>query len=274
MAAEFNHQIDRDTVLCGSFAARPSNVGTRFHNYLYAALDLNFVYKAFSPVDIAQAVGAVRGLPMRGAAVSMPYKAEVIPLLDEVEPSAAAIGAVNTIVNDGRQLRGLNTDVIAVQSLLSAHGVGPGDAVVVIGSGGMARACAAAARAVGVARLVIASRNIESGSAVASAFAADFSASPVVADVVINATPIGMAGGDAEKALPCSREVLLGSRLVVDVVAMPEITPLIGIAVSMGKESVRGSQIMTLQAVEQFVLYTGVRPDAELVRAAAEFARA
>lgn len=98
---EHSRALARDTQLCISLAARPSNIGTRFHNYLYNALDLNYAYKAFAPRDIAQAVAGIRGLPIRGAAVSMPYKEAVIDLVDVMEPSAAAIDSVNTIVNDG-----------------------------------------------------------------------------------------------------------------------------------------------------------------------------
>ncbi|MGA8787953.1 MAG: shikimate 5-dehydrogenase, partial [Paenarthrobacter sp.] len=63
--------LNKDMSLCISLAARPSNIGTRFHNYLYDLLGLNFVYKAFAPADITLAVAGIRGLPIRGAAVSM-----------------------------------------------------------------------------------------------------------------------------------------------------------------------------------------------------------
>lgn len=60
-------RINKDTQVCMSLAARPSNFGTRFHNYLYEALDLNYLYKAFSPTDLTQAISGVRGLGIRGA---------------------------------------------------------------------------------------------------------------------------------------------------------------------------------------------------------------
>lgn len=92
--------LTKDTQLCISLSGRPSNIGTRFHNRLYAELGLDFVYKAFAPTDLAQAVAGIRGLPIRGAAVSMPFKERVIPLLDDLDASARAIDSVNTIVND------------------------------------------------------------------------------------------------------------------------------------------------------------------------------
>ena len=77
-----------------------SNIGTRFHNHLYDVLGLDFIYKAFTTTDIAAAIGGVRALGIRGCSVSMPFKEDVIALVDEVEPSARAIHSVNTIVND------------------------------------------------------------------------------------------------------------------------------------------------------------------------------
>src|SRR3954447_20172189 len=92
--------LNKDTRLCISLAARPSNIGTRFHNHLYDELGLDFIYKAFTTTDIAAAIGGVRALGIRGCSVSMPFKEDVLELVDVVKPSARAIHSVNTIVND------------------------------------------------------------------------------------------------------------------------------------------------------------------------------
>ena len=76
--------LNKDMTLCISLAGRPSNIGTRFHNYLYDALGLNYIYKAFSTEDLPAAIAGVRGLGIRGCAVSMPFKEAVIPLVDEL----------------------------------------------------------------------------------------------------------------------------------------------------------------------------------------------
>ena len=88
--------IGRDTTLCMSLAGRPGNFGSRFHNHLYAALGLDYVYKAFTTKDLPGAIGGVRALGIRGCAISMPFKEACIPLLDALAPSAAAIGSVST----------------------------------------------------------------------------------------------------------------------------------------------------------------------------------
>ena len=84
-------RISRDTQLCMSLSGRPGNFGTRFQNYLYDALGLDYLYKAFTTTDLDGAIAGIRALGIRGCAVSMPFKEAVIPLLDGLEPSAQAI---------------------------------------------------------------------------------------------------------------------------------------------------------------------------------------
>lgn len=267
-------RISKDTQLCISMSARPSNIGTRFHNYLYEQLGLDFVYKAFAPRDIEQAVAGIRGLGIRGAAVSMPFKQNVIALLDEIDRTAAVIDAVNTIVNTDGYLKGYNTDFIAVRSLLDAAAVDRSARVLVIGSGGMARAVIAAVADLGFINRFVLARNAETAASMADEYAAGViaSAEGQSFDVIINATPIGMAGGPESADLPVSEAVIADARLVFDVVAVPAETPLIQQARRCSRPVITGREVMTLQAVEQFVLYTGIRPTAELVSAASEFA--
>lgn len=270
-----NHPISRSTSLCVSLAGRPSNLGTRFHNFLYQALDLDFVYKAFAPVDLAAAVQGIRGLPIRGAAVSMPFKEQVIPLLDELDETASVIESVNTIVNTDGVLRGYNTDYAAVRGLFASAGVGPAWSAAVFGSGGMAKAVVAALTDLGVVEGTVIGRNeaTREGLARRSGWSHAAAATPG-ARLLVNATPIGMSGGAEADSLPCGEDVVSAAELVMDVVAVPAQTPLLGLAVALGKVVLRGVDVMTLQAVEQFVLYTGVRPAPELVSAAQAWSRA
>lgn len=266
--------LNKDMSLCISLAARPSNIGTRFHNYLYDLLGLNFVYKAFAPVDIAQAVAGIRGLPIRGAAVSMPYKEAVIPLVDEMDPSAKAIDSVNTIVNNDGTLTAYNTDYIAIARLLKEHEVPNSHSVLLRGSGGMAKAVAAALRDAGFTKVTIVARNEESGRALAGLYGfgwqADVDGS--TADLIINVTPLGMAGADQD-AQSFDDATIAAAQVVFDVVALPAETPLIRAAVAAGKPVITGAEVIAIQAEEQFVLYTGVRPTPEQVREASEFSR-
>ncbi len=156
-------EITRDTQLCISLSGRPSNLGTRFHNHLYAQLGLDFLYKAFTTSDLPSAVAGIRALGIRGCGVSMPFKEDVIPLVDSMDDSATAIASVNTIVNTDGHLRAYNTDYVAIVSLLRSHAVDPGSTFAVLGSGGMARAVVAALRDSGFAEGVVVARNEATG---------------------------------------------------------------------------------------------------------------
>lgn len=265
--------INRDTQLCMSLSGRPGNFGTRFQNFLYAALELNYVYKAFTTRDLPAAIGGIRALGIRGCAISMPFKEACIPLVDSIDASAAAIASINTIVNDNGHLRGYNTDYIAVRSLIEQHRLSPDMRLVLRGSGGMAKAVACAFRDAGFRHGHIVARNAATGRALAEtcSFTWAEDASPLPADLLVNVTPIGMEGNERDQ-LAFARDTVERAAAVFDVVALPPETPLITLARSLGKPVITGAEVIVLQAVEQFVLYTGVRPDAALIARAAAHA--
>ena len=268
--------INKDTQLCMSLSGRPGNFGTKFHNYLYAKLDLNFIYKAFTTKDIEHAVKGVRALGIRGCAVSMPFKESCIPFLDEISPSAQAIESVNTIVNDNGYLKAYNTDYIAIAKLIDKYQLDKDMSVIVHGSGGMAKAVVAAFKNAGFARLKVFARNAETGSHLATLYGYQYidSLDKQQADILVNVTPIGMAGGKEEFDLSFPAEIIGQAKVAFDVVALPAETPLINYAKAQGKLTISGAEVIVLQAVEQFELYTHQRPSDELVAEAAAFARA
>ncbi|WP_080795549.1 shikimate 5-dehydrogenase [Corynebacterium pacaense] len=266
------NQVDRDTILCISLAARPSNHGVRFHNWLYQELGLNYLYKAVAPADITAAVAGIRGLNIRGAGVSMPYKEDVIPLIDELDPSARRIRSVNTIVNDDGTLKGYNTDYTAVKHLLEAHRIDAATPVAVRGSGGMANAVVAALADYGLQGTVVA-RNHTTGAALANRFGWEYSAEvPESARLLVNVTPLGMNGPDSD-VVSFGEDEIARADVIFDCVAFPVETPLIRAARSLGKEIIDGGEVAALQAAEQFELYTGVRPSDEQIAAAEVYAK-
>ena len=268
--------LNKDTKLCISLAARPSNIGTRFHNYLYDLLGLDFIYKAFTTTDIVAAIGGVRALGIRGCSVSMPFKQDVIGLVDRVEASARAIDAVNTIVNDDGRLTASNTDYIAVQRLIDEHELDGSQSVLIHGSGGMARAVGAAFRDSGFHKGVVVARNTETGKQLARHLGYEYA--PEVgsrtADVIVNVTPVGMAGGPEENVSAFDTSTIAKADTVVDVVALPSETPLIVAARAAGVKVITGGEVIALQAAEQFERYTGVRPTAEQIADASAVSRA
>jgi shikimate dehydrogenase len=265
---------DKETVLCMSLAARPGNFGVRFHNHLYRQLGLNFYYKAFRPLDLAAAVGGMRSLGIRGCAVSMPFKEACIPLIDEMDASAAVIASINTIVNTDGHLKAYNTDYIAVAQLMDDRAV-PRTPFVLRGSGGMAKAVAFAMRDAGFTDGVIVARNEQAGRTLAAACGMRWQSELGEArpPLLVNVTPLGMIGEQAEE-LSFSLDAIEAADTIFDVVANPSNTPLVQAARARNKRIISGDEVAAIQALEQFVLYTGVRPSAEQFQQAAAFARA
>lgn len=269
--------INKDTLLCMSLSGRPGNFGTRFHNYLYQKLELNFIYKAFSTKDLPAAIAGVRALGIRGCAVSMPFKEACIEFLDELDASASCIESVNTIVNTDGYLKAYNTDYIAIKSLIQSNDIDLNTQFVIKGSGGMAKAVTRALFDSGFKQGTILARNEDKGRQLAKLYnyqwidsEQDFDSTHV--GMIINVTPIGMAGGAEAHDLSFPLSWITDAQVVFDVVALPAETPLIQQAKLLNKKVISGAQVIVIQALEQFVLYTGIRPDEDLITEAVAFA--
>jgi shikimate dehydrogenase len=265
--------VGRDTTLCMSLAGRPGHFGSRFHNHLYGALGMDYLYRAFTTRDLPAAIAGIRALGIRGCAVSMPFKEACIPLLDALAPSAAAIDSVNTIVNDNGVLTGHNTDYAAIAPLLLRHGVPPETPFVARGSGGMAKAVVSALRDAGFRQGTVVARNEAAGRRLAKSRGYRWQAAVTGAPLLVNITPIGMEGGAESAELAFPAELVADAAFVFDVVLLPSETPLIRQARAMGKVVITGAEVAVLQALEQFRLYTGITPGEAQVAAAAAFAR-
>ena len=196
-----------------------------------------------------------------------------------MDPSAKAIDSVNTIVNDGGRLTAYNTDYTAIEQLLQRNAVPVGSSVLLRGAGGMAKATAAALRDAGFRDVTIIARNEEAGRALADLYGFAWrrelgAGAEATADMIINVTPVGMAGGPDADALSFPAETIEAAEVVFDVVALPAETPLIKAGRAAGKQVITGAEVATIQALEQFVLYTGIRPTEQQVRDAEAFVRA
>jgi len=259
--------INKDTQLCISVASRPSNFGTTLHNAGYMALGLNFAYKAFGISDIEGAITGVRALGIRGCSVSMPFKETVIPYLDALDETARMIGAVNTVVNEAGRLTGYNTDVIGARAALESLKACPGESVLLLGAGGVARAILSALRQLGLNRVRVANRDLEK----LQKLNVILSCQPVAwderqherADIVINATSVGMHPN--AESMPLEDAFIHQSRAVMDVVISPIETRLIGCARSIGKAVAPGYLMSLEQAMAQFALYTGKEPPRDMM---------
>jgi shikimate dehydrogenase len=267
-------QIDRNTGMCMSLAARPGNFGCRFFNYLFGELDINFIYRATAPKDLGDAVRAIRALNIRGSALSMPYKEQAIPLLDDIDPAAKNIGAINTIVNTDGVLKGYNTDFLGVKKCLSEARIDKNAKVILLGSGGMARAIVYALHELNFANTTVVGRNQSAREELAGKYHFHNAAEvgETAADLLINATPIGMAP-DPEDTMSFSEQQIARAKYVMESVSDPIETGLIRTARSLEKQVITGFDIIVNQAVEQFKLYFERDLDIELARRAATHAR-
>ncbi|KDN10539.1 shikimate 5-dehydrogenase [Gilliamella sp. Imp1-1] len=270
--------INKDTTVCMSLSARPSNFGTRFHNYLYEKLHLNYLYKAFTTNNLKDAIYGIKALGIRGCAISMPYKEACIEFIDELDDSVKSIQSINTIVNTNHHLKAYNTDYIAVAKLIVENKIDNTTPFVLKGSGGMANAVIGAFYDAGFKNGIIAARNQQKGEALAKRYGYKWVKDeqeilPHQAKLIINVTPIGMLGAIESEALAFPTTMIKNADIVFDVVALPVDTPMIKYAQKINKIIISGADVAVLQALEQFVLYTGVTPSDELVRQAEEFAR-
>lgn len=250
------------------------------HNAAYKAAGLNAAYMAFRVEDVEAAVKGIRGLGIRGASVTIPHKVSIIEHLDELDELAENIGSVNTVVSDAGKLKGYNTDGPGALKALADAGVEvSGRKVVLMGSGGAARAIAfTVAMEGGAAKLDI--LGIDEREMLALAKEVDKKTSTRVnankikpdileaalrdADVLINATPIGMHPNVDDSPVPA--ELLRDDLAVFDIVYNPLKTRLITDAEKSGAKVVLGAEMFINQAVLQFELFTGKDAPYELMR--------
>jgi shikimate dehydrogenase len=241
------------------------------HNAAFGALGLDWVYVAF-PVPRGAGAAAVRAMPALGLAglnVTMPHKADAAAACDDLAPDAAALGAVNTVVDSAGTLVGHSTDGDGFLRALDDEDVAiAGQRAIVLGAGGAARAIAHALGRVG-AHVTVAARRSEPARS-AAALAPDGVAVGLgeIAvdrfDVIVNATPLGMHG----EPPPFDTAKLRFDQCVDDTV-YPAETPLLREARARGLRAAGGLGMLVHQGALSFSLWTGVAPPLDVMRAAA-----
>ncbi len=263
------------------------------HNAAFAALGLRaWRSLAFevAPGEAATALAAMRRTDVSGLSVTMPHKADVATLVDECSDVARRLGAVNCIVNRDGVLLGTNTDGEGfVASLARGANFSPaGKRCLVIGAGGAARAVVLALADAGASEVAVLNRT--PARAVTAATLAGSAGSVVLAggdalaegigaaDLVVNATPIGMAGaspkgsgGDAETWL-VEPQLLHSGQVAADLVYAPRPTSWLVEAAAAGATAVDGLGMLVHQAAAQLVLWTGEAAPVEAMWRAAEAA--
>ena len=242
------------------------------HNSAFEATNTNGVYLAWEvdATELAETVANIRRYQMYGINLSMPYKEQVIPYLDQLSEEACLIGAVNTVVNREGTLIGYNTDGKGFFKSLPSFKISR-KRLVLLGAGGAAKAILAQAILDGVSQIsvFVRSSSMEKTRPYlekiqnATGFRVDLFAledvqdlqdSITKADLLVNATSVGMDGSSQ----PIPTSIVLPEKLMVaDVIYQPFETPFLKWARNQGNQSINGLGMLLYQAAEAFELWTG-----------------
>lgn len=259
----------------------------QMYNHCFQKFGLDYAYLAFDivPEQIERAVNAIRLLHMRGANVTMPCKAAIIPFLDRITPAARAIGAVNTVVNDDGVLTGHNTDGLGYTQNLRRNGVEvSGKRIVLLGGGGAGSAICVQAAMDGAAEIAVFNRRDSFWPRVEAAMQSAREAAPqcritlndlddrealqtaiAQTDILSNATRVGMAPLENESNIDPAwfRPELV----VTDVVYAPPETRMLREAKAAGCKTCDGLGMLLCQGAEAFRLYSGLEMPVDEIRA-------
>ncbi len=244
---------------------------------------LNYTYIPFQVKNnnLKKAIIGAKVLGIQGLNVTIPFKEKAMELMDDVDPAAREIGAINTIVSKNEQLYGYNTDWNGFKiPLKKAMNVKiNGEKAVILGAGGAARAVIFALAGEGCSVISIFNRTQERASRIKTKYRSiypdceirnfSFQANNLQeeiskADLLINATPLGSWYYPGQKPLP--NDIKLPSGIIVyDLIYHPDKTPLLHQAEMNGNRILNGLPMLIYQAAESFYLWTGIYPDQEII---------
>lgn len=235
------------------------------HNAALKAAGIKGTYLPFECHDLEQVEEVIRGYGIRGVNVTIPHKQTIMEHLDVIDESATLVGAVNTVVNEGGVLKGYNTDVNGIDMALDLAGFDPTDKrILIMGSGGAARACAYLLSKV-QCDVTITGRNRDTGRALADDFEMLYrtpeSVSVMMYDLIVNCTPVGMY---SDGPYPINTTHLNHHHTIFDMVYGE--TPLTKECVRKGCKIASGADMLAGQGAASFELWTGVPGSFEVMR--------
>jgi len=272
------------SALTGSFAQKADEnptVAMVEAAYVAAGLNVRYINCEVAPADLAGAVRGAVAMGWLGFNCSLPHKVAVLEHLDELAPSAAVIGAVNTVVNRDGHLIGENTDGRGFVEAMLTRADPTGSRVLLFGAGGAARAIAVETALAGAAHITVVNRNRGRGRELSDLIASrtpatsDFIAwdhtiaIPSTIDIVINATSIGFHP-DVDAHLDLDVDTLRPGMVVADVITNPPTTNLIRAGQARGCITIDGLGMLVNQALVAIKLWTGKDVDGAVMRTVLE----
>lgn len=256
--------INGQTVLFG-IIGRPvtHSMSPAMHNAAFAELGINGVYVPMQPDNLEQGFDGLKSLGFVGVSVTVPFKVEIMGLLDHIDPVAQKIGAVNTLLfergnSDTVLCKGYNTDWLGSNQALADAMVLDKSTILIIGAGGAARAVGFGLIEAG-AKVIITNRTEAKGRDLAAQLGCSFVPAPdlgtIHADGLINTTSVGMH--PQSDAIPIRADLLANFPVVMDIVYAPMQTRLLREAAARGCRTIDGLQMLLYQGAAQFTLWTG-----------------
>ncbi len=250
------------------------------HNAAFKKLGVDYVYLAFrvKKEELGKAIEGMRALNIRGLNITIPHKVAVIQFLDELDPLADKIGAINTIVNSNGVLKGYNTDATSFLQALLERGIEPKEKrVVILGAGGASRAISFILADRG-SNLVILNRTWDKARVCADRISGIFQSEATAlklnrenlatalseADILVNATSVGMSPNINET--PVTSNLLKPSLIVFDIVYNPIKTRLQREAEVAGATVISGLDMLVWQGASAFEKWTGVKAPVNLMK--------
>lgn len=250
--------------------------------FAHHGLHWRYINMEVTPADLGAAVRGAKAMGFRGFNCSLPHKVTVIPHLDGLGESAAVMGAVNCVVRRGDKFIGENTDGKGFLKSLESAIDPKGKSVVLFGAGGAARAIAVELGLAGTKRITIVNRSEPRGAELVGLLRGKLRLDaelvvwngnyvvPAGTDIVINGTSIGLYAPEARLALDLNS--LRPGMVVADVVFSPVRTRFLDDAAARGCRDIDGLGMLVNQGIVGVQYWTGISPDAEVMRAALEAA--
>jgi 3-dehydroquinate dehydratase / shikimate dehydrogenase len=261
-------QVDAATKVYG-VAGNPirSSLSPIMMNTAFRRETVNAVYLALQAAKLSDLLKLVHEIPIQGLSVTMPLKQEIMAHLEKTDPLSAKIGACNTVLRQDGKLYGFNTDVAGITGPIEKRMSLRGAKALVLGAGGAARAAVFGMRDKG-AEVFILNRTAETAQKLAKQSGSKTikkdALSKTTFDVIVNATPIGMAG---IKGAPILEAADLNTKLVFDLVYNPLETPLLRLARQQSIPIITGIEMFVQQGARQFEIFTGKpAPEEEMLR--------
>ena len=274
-------EIDAKTKVCALIGDPVEHsFSPLIHNTGFQECGLNFVYVAFPVKDVEHAIRGIRALGIRGVSITIPHKVKAIGYVDRLDSVAQKIGSINTIVNQDGELVGYNSDGMGALKVFQDLGIDlKGKTVLILGSGGVARAIAfslimnASLKRLSILGIIpeeletlVSDLRKVGGTDIQEGLLREAILQKTIceSDILINCTPVGMHPKVEETPVPSS--FLRQGLLVFDVVYNPPQTKLLNDAQKAGGMTISGLEMFINQAIVQFELWTGEKAPVEIMK--------